>query len=82
MAAKKFDPSKPHGTVHGSPKIAYFQDGEHFDAQGNLYVPTAADDPQIAFNDAVAAAKKELDAQFQERVNTAVAAALATQGKK
>jgi hypothetical protein len=32
--AKRFDPSKPHGTVHGTSKAAFFQDGVYYDASG------------------------------------------------
>lgn len=74
MAAKKFDPSKPHGTVHGDPNIAYFQDGEHFAGDGTLVVPTPPGDP---VEDEV---QRRVASELDTRVAAAVAAALAAHG--
>jgi hypothetical protein len=75
MAELRFDPNKPHGTVHSDVNpIKFEQNGHHFTADGREYVPRPEDDPLAAY-------KAQLESDFDARVKTAVAAALAAQKK-
>lgn len=88
MAEKvKFDPSKPHGTVHSDTSpIKFFQNGRHFTANGEEYVPPppppTPDDIEAEVQRRVNERLHEAEASLDARVKAAVAEALAATAKK